>query len=321
MRVFDDNALAIGNTPLVKLNRVTSGNVYAKIESRNPSFSVKCRIGANMIWDAEKRGVLTEGKELVEPTSGNTGIALAFVAAAKGYPLTLTMPSSMSLERRKLLKSLGAKLVLTEPAKGMKGAVAAAQEIVATDPEKFVLLQQFDNPANPEIHLKTTGPEIWNDTDGTIDAFVAGVGTGGTITGVSRYIKEVQGKAITTVAVEPTDSPVITQAKAGEELTPGPHKIQGIGAGFIPGNLDLDLVDEVEQVSNEECMEMAQRLMKEEGILTGISSGAAVVAAKRYAERPENKDKVVVVLLASGTERYLSSPMFAGEFSDLEEVQ
>lgn len=321
MRVFDDNALAIGNTPLVKLNRVTSGNVYAKIESRNPSFSVKCRIGANMIWDAEKRGVLTEGKELVEPTSGNTGIALAFVAAAKGYPLTLTMPSSMSLERRKLLKSLGAKLVLTEPAKGMKGAVAAAQEIVATDPEKFVLLQQFDNPANPEIHLKTTGPEIWNDTDGTIEAFVAGVGTGGTITGVSRYIKEVQGKAITTVAVEPTDSPVITQAKAGEELTPGPHKIQGIGAGFIPGNLDLDLVDEVEQVSNEECMEMAKRLMKEEGILAGISSGAAVVAAKRYAERPENKDKVVVVILASGTERYLSSPMFAGEFSDLEEVQ
>lgn len=321
MRVFDDNALAIGNTPLVKLNRVTGGNVYAKIESRNPSFSVKCRIGANMIWDAEKRGVLTEGKELVEPTSGNTGIALAFVAAAKGYPLTLTMPSSMSLERRKLLKSLGAKLVLTEPAKGMKGAVAAAQEIVATDPDKFVLLQQFDNPANPEIHVKTTGPEIWNDTDGTIDTFVAGVGTGGTITGVSRYIKEVQGKAITTVAVEPTDSPVITQAKAGEELTPGPHKIQGIGAGFIPGNLDLDLIDEVEQVSNEDCMEMAKRLMKEEGILAGISSGAAVVAAKRYAERPENKDKVVVVILASGTERYLSSPMFAGEFSDLEEVQ
>jgi cysteine synthase A len=321
MRVFDDNALAIGNTPLVKLNRVTGGNVYAKIESRNPSFSVKCRIGANMIWDAEKRGVLSEGKELVEPTSGNTGIALAFVAAAKGYPLTLTMPSSMSLERRKLLKSLGAKLVLTEPAKGMKGAVAAAQEIVATDPDKFVLLQQFDNPANPEIHVKTTGPEIWNDTDGTIDTFVAGVGTGGTITGVSRYIKEVQGKAITTVAVEPTDSPVITQAKAGEELTPGPHKIQGIGAGFIPGNLDLDLIDEVEQVSNEDCMEMAKRLMKEEGILAGISSGAAVVAAKRYAERPENKDKVVVVILASGTERYLSSPMFAGEFSDLEEVQ
>ena len=321
MRVFDDNALAIGRTPLVKLNRVTGGNVYAKIESRNPSFSIKCRIGANMIWDAEKRGVLTEGKELVEPTSGNTGIALAFVAAAKGYKLTLTMPSSMSLERRKLLKALGANLILTEAPKGMKGAVAKAQEIVASDPERFVLLQQFDNPANPEIHVKTTGPEIWEDTDGTIDAFVAGVGTGGTITGVTRYIKETQGKAITSIAVEPTDSPVITQAKAGEELTPGPHKIQGIGAGFIPGNLDLDLIDEVEQVSNEECMKMAQRLMKEEGILAGISSGAAVVAAKRYAERPENADKIVVVILASGTERYLSSPMFAGEFSDLEEVQ
>ena len=321
MRVFDDNALAIGRTPLVKLNRVTGGNVYAKIESRNPSFSIKCRIGANMIWDAEKRGVLTEGKELVEPTSGNTGIALAFVAAAKGYKLTLTMPSSMSLERRKLLKALGANLILTEAPKGMKGAVAKAQEIVASDPERFVLLQQFDNPANPEIHVKTTGPEIWEDTDGTIDAFVAGVGTGGTITGVTRYIKEIQGKAITSIAVEPTDSPVITQAKAGEELTPGPHKIQGIGAGFIPGNLDLDLIDEVEQVSNAECMEMAQRLMKEEGILAGISSGAAVVAAKRYAERPENADKIVVVILASGTERYLSSPMFAGEFSDLEEVQ
>ena len=321
MRVFDDNALAIGRTPLVKLNRVTGGNVYAKIEARNPSFSIKCRIGANMIWDAEKRGVLTEGKELVEPTSGNTGIALAFVAAAKGYKLTLTMPSSMSLERRKLLKALGANLILTEAPKGMKGAVAKAQEIVASDPERFVLLQQFDNPANPEIHVKTTGPEIWEDTDGTIDAFVAGVGTGGTITGVTRYIKEIQGKAITSIAVEPTDSPVITQAKAGEELTPGPHKIQGIGAGFIPGNLDLDLIDEVEQVSNEECMKMAQRLMKEEGILAGISSGAAVVAAKRYAERPENADKIVVVILASGTERYLSSPMFAGEFSDLEEVQ
>ena len=321
MRVFNDNALAIGRTPLVKLNRVTGGNVYAKIESRNPSFSIKCRIGANMIWDAEKRGVLTEGKEIVEPTSGNTGIALAFVAAAKGYKLTLTMPSSMSLERRKLLKALGANLVLTEAPAGMKGAVAQAQEIVASDPERYVLLQQFDNPANPEIHVKTTGPEIWEDTDGTIDAFVAGVGTGGTITGVSRYIKEVQGKAITSIAVEPKDSPVITQAKAGEELTPGPHKIQGIGAGFIPGNLDLDLIDEVEQVSNEECMEMAQRLMKEEGILAGISSGASVVAAKRYAERPENADKIVVVILASGTERYLSSPMFTGEFSDFEEVQ
>lgn len=321
MNVFDDNSLSIGRTPLVKLNRVTSGNVYAKIESRNPSFSIKCRIGANMIWDAEKRGVLKPGIELVEPTSGNTGVALAFVAASRGYKLTLTMPSSMSLERRKLLKALGANLVLTEAPKGMKGAVARAQEIVASDPSKYLLLQQFDNPANPEIHFKTTGPEIWEDTDGQIDAFIAGVGTGGTITGVSRYIKQEQGKAITTVAVEPTDSPVITQALAGEELTPGPHKIQGIGAGFIPGNLDLSLIDEVEQVTNEECMEMADKLLKQEGILVGISSGAAIVAAKRYAERPENKDKNIVVILASGTERYLSSPMFAGEFSDLEEVQ
>jgi cysteine synthase A len=321
MKAFDDNSLAIGRTPLVKLNRVTGGNVYAKIESRNPSFSIKCRIGANMIWDAEKKGLLTEGKELIEATSGNTGIALAFVAASRGYKLTLTMPSSMSLERRKLLKALGANLVLTEAPKGMKGAVAKVQEIMDENPGKFVPLNQFENPANPEIHEKTTGPEIWDDTEGTVDAFIAGVGTGGTITGVTRYLKKTKGKAITAVAVEPTDSPVISQAKAGEELTPGPHKIQGIGAGFIPGNLDIDLIDEVEQVSNEDCMAMAQRLMKEEGILAGISSGAAVVAAKRYAERPENKDKVIVVLLASGTERYLSSPMFAGQFSDLEEVQ
>ncbi len=321
MHVFDDNSLSIGRTPLVKLNRVTGGNVYAKIESRNPSFSIKCRIGANMIWDAEQRGVLKQGIELVEPTSGNTGVALAFVAASRGYKLTLTMPSSMSLERRKLLKALGANVVLTEAPKGMKGAVAKAQEIVASDPAKYLLLQQFDNPANPEIHVKTTGPEIWEDTDGKIDAFVAGVGTGGTITGVTRYLKEHQGKAITSIAVEPTDSPVITQALAGEELTPGPHKIQGIGAGFIPGNLDLSLIDEVEQVTNEECFAMADRLLKEEGILVGISSGAAVVAAKRFAERPENKDKIVVVILASGTERYLSSPMFAGEFGEEEEVQ
>ena len=321
MHVYEDNSLSIGNTPLVKLNRITKGNVYAKMEARNPSFSVKCRIGANMIWDAEKKGVLTEGKELVEPTSGNTGIALAFVAASRGYKLTLTMPSSMSLERRKLLKALGANLVLTEAPKGMKGAVAKAQEIVASDPERYVLLQQFDNPANPEIHEKTTGPEIWKDTDGKIDIFVAGVGTGGTITGVSRYIKNTQGKAITTVAVEPTDSPVITQAKAGEELTPGPHKIQGIGAGFIPGNLDLDMVDAVEQVTNEEAIEMAHQLMKEEGILAGISTGAAAVAAKRLAERPENEGKNIVVIFPSSTERYLSSPLFAGQFTDTEEVQ
>ena len=321
MQIYDDNTLSIGKTPLVKLNRVTGGNVYAKIEARNPSFSIKCRIGANMIWDAEKKGILTPGKELVEATSGNTGIALAFVAASRGYKLTLTMPSSMSLERRKLLKALGANLVLTEAAKGMKGAVAAANEIVASDPEKYIPLQQFDNPANPEIHEQTTGPEIWNDTDGKIDIFVAGVGTGGTITGVSRYLKNTQGKAITSVAVEPADSPVITQAKAGLPLTPGPHKIQGIGAGFIPGNLDLDLVDVVEQVTNEEAIEMAHRLMKEEGILVGISSGAAVVAAKRLAEKPENADKHIVVILASASERYLSSPLFAGEFSETENVQ
>ncbi|WJG07768.1 cysteine synthase A [Aliiglaciecola sp. LCG003] len=323
MQVYDDNSLAIGNTPLVKLNRVVpkGAHVYAKMEARNPSFSVKCRIGANMIWDAEKRGILTQDKELVEPTSGNTGIALAFVAASRGYKLTLTMPSSMSLERRKLLKALGANVVLTEAAKGMKGAVAKAQEIVATDPSKYVLLQQFDNPANPEIHVKTTGPEIWNDTDGKVDIFVAGVGTGGTITGVSRYLKQIQGKDVLTVAVEPTDSPVITQAKAGQELTPGPHKIQGIGAGFIPGNLDLDLVDEVEQVSNEECIAMCHRLLKEEGILAGISSGAAAVAAARLAAKPEHAGKNIVVIFASSTERYLSSALFAGEFTDLEEVQ
>ena len=320
MQVYDDNSLTIGRTPLVKLNRVTGGNVYAKIESRNPSFSVKCRIGANMIWDAEKRGILTKDKELIEATSGNTGIALAFVAAARGYKITLTMPSSMSLERRKLLKALGANLVLTEAAKGMKGAIAATEELMASAPGKYVPLEQFENPANPEIHEKTTGPEIWNDTDGKVDVFVAGVGTGGTITGVSRYLKS-KGKAITSVAVEPTDSPVITQAKAGLPLTPGPHKIQGIGAGFIPGNLDLDIVDAVEQVTNDESMDMAHRLMKEEGILVGISSGAAVVAAKRWAEKPENADKVIVVLLASAAERYLSSPLFAGEFGDTEEVQ
>jgi len=318
MNVFEDNSHAIGNTPIVKLKRVTGGNVFAKIEARNPSFSVKCRIGANMIWDAEKRGILDDSKEIVEPTSGNTGIALAFVAAARGYKLTLTMPSSMSLERRKLLKALGANLVLTEAPKGMKGAVAKAQEIVATAPEKFVLLQQFENPANPEIHEKTTGPELWDAMDGNIDVFVAGVGTGGTITGVSRYLKNTQGKAVESVAVEPTDSPVITQAKAGQELTPGPHKIQGIGAGFIPGNLDLDLVDSVERVSNDDAIAMALRLMKEEGILVGLSSGAAVVAAKRLAEKPEYSDKNIVVILPSAAERYLSSPLFADEFSELE---
>ncbi|ALS98852.1 cysteine synthase A [Lacimicrobium alkaliphilum] len=316
MQVYKDNSESIGHTPLVKLNRVTGGNVYAKMESRNPSFSVKCRIGANMVWDAEKRGVLTEGKELVEPTSGNTGIALAFVAASRGYKLTLTMPSTMSLERRKLLKALGANVVLTEGPKGMKGAIAKAQEIVDSDPNKYIMLQQFDNPANPEIHEKTTGPEIWQDLDGNIDIFIAGVGTGGTITGVSRYLKKTKGKQVLSVAVEPTDSPVITQAKAGQELTPGPHKIQGIGAGFIPGNLDLEMVDTVEQVSNDDAMEMAHRLMREEGILAGISSGAAVIAAKRLAEKPENAGKNIVVILPSSAERYLSSPLFAGAFSE-----
>ncbi|OKY25560.1 MULTISPECIES: cysteine synthase A [Thalassotalea] len=319
--IFQDNSTAIGNTPLVKLNRVTSGNVYAKVEARNPSFSVKCRIGANMIWDAEKRGELVEGKEIIEPTSGNTGIALAFVAAARGYAITLTMPATMSLERRKLLAALGAKLELTDGAKGMGGAIAKAQEIKDSAPEKYVLLGQFENPANPEIHEKTTGPEIWEDTNGNVDIFVAGVGTGGTITGVSRYLKKTQGKDVLSVAVEPTDSPVISQKLAGEELKPGPHKIQGIGAGFIPGNLDLSVVDAVEQVSNEDAMAMAHKLMKEEGILAGISSGAAVVAAKRLAEKPENEGKNIVVILPSSAERYLSSALFTDSFSDKELVQ
>ena len=295
--------------------------MLAKVEARNPSFSIKCRIGANMVWDAEKKGTLTQAQELIEPTSGNTGIALAYVAAARGYKLTLTMPNTMSLERRKLLKALGANLVLTEGAKGMKGAIDKAEEIRQSNPEKYVLLQQFNNPANPEIHEKTTGPEIWNDTDGEVDVVVAGVGTGGTITGVSRYIKNTQGKAITSVAVEPVDSPVIQQTLSGQTVQPGPHKIQGIGAGFIPGNLDLNLVDRVEAVTNEESIEMAQRLMKEEGILVGISSGAAVVAANRIAALPEFEGKNIVVILPSAAERYLSSALFQGQFSDAENVQ
>jgi cysteine synthase A len=324
-KIFEDNTTTIGNTPLVKLNRVigaeNGANVYAKIEARNPSFSVKCRIGASMVWDAEEKGLLVAGKEIVEPTSGNTGIALAFVAAARGYGITLTMPSTMSLERRKLLTALGAKVELTDGAKGMGGAIAKAQELKDSNPDKYVLLGQFDNPANPKIHEETTGPEIWNDTDGNIDIFVAGVGTGGTLTGTSRYIKLTKGKAITTVAVEPTDSPVISQALAGEELTPGPHKIQGIGAGFIPGNLDLTMVDAVELVSNDDAFAMSHRLMKEEGILAGISSGAAVIAAKRLAELPENKGKNIVVILPSSAERYLSSALFSESFSDKELVQ
>ncbi|RHW77278.1 cysteine synthase A [Colwellia sp. RSH04] len=328
--IFQDNSTSIGNTPLVKLNRVInsensdgqpSATVYAKVEARNPSFSVKCRIGASMVWDAEEKGLLGQGKEIIEPTSGNTGIALAFVAAARGYAITLTMPNTMSLERRKLLTALGAKVELTDGAKGMNGAIARAKEIEASNPDKYVLLGQFDNPANPKIHEETTGPEIWRDTEGNVDIFVAGVGTGGTLTGTSRYIKLTQGKAITTVAVEPTDSQVISQALAGEELKPGPHKIQGIGAGFIPGNLDLEMVNAVEAVSNDEAMNMAHRLMKEEGILAGISSGAAVVAAKRLAEKPENQGKNIVVILPSSAERYLSSPLFAESFSEKELVQ
>ncbi|WP_217516684.1 cysteine synthase A [Vibrio metschnikovii] len=320
-KIYEDNSLTIGNTPLVRLNKVSNGRVLAKIEARNPSFSVKCRIGANMIWEAEKQGKLKEGIELVEPTSGNTGVALAFVAAARGYKLTLTMPESMSLERRKLLKALGANLELTEAAKGMKGAIAKAEEIVASNPSKYLLLQQFDNPANPAIHEKTTGPEIWEATDGQIDVFVAGVGTGGTLTGTSRYIKGEKGKAIISVAVEPAESPVISQALAGEEIKPAPHKIQGIGAGFIPGNLDLELIDRVETVTSDEAIDMARRLMEEEGILAGISSGAAVVAANRLAELPEFAGKTIVTVLPSSGERYLSTALFAGIFTEKENKQ
>ena len=312
---FDDNALSIGRTPLVRLNRVTEGSqatVLAKIEGRNPAYSVKCRIGASMVWDAEARGVLTPGKELIEPTSGNTGIALAYVAAAKGYRLTLTMPETMSLERRKVLAAFGAKLVLTEGALGMKGAIAKAEEIHRSDPDRYVLLQQFENPANPDIHFKTTGPEIWEDTAGGIDVLVSGIGTGGTITGISRYIKKVKGKAIVSVGVEPEASPVIAQHLRGEALKPGPHKIQGLGAGIIPGTLDLTVVDRVEAVSNEEAIEMARRLAREEGILSGISCGAATVVAARLARDPEFRGKTIVVVLPDSGERYLSSILFEG---------
>ena len=314
--IFDDNSQTIGRTPLVRLNRITDGAkaiVLAKIEGRNPAYSVKCRIGAAMIWDAEKQGLLGPGKELVEPTSGNTGIALAFVAAARGIPITLTMPETMSIERRKLLLAYGAKLVLTEGAKGMNGAIAKAEEIAASDP-KYVLLQQFKNPANPAIHEATTGPEIWDDTAGAIDIFVGGVGTGGTITGVTRYLKKTKGKAIISVAVEPTASPVLTQTRNGEPIKPGPHKIQGIGAGFVPAVLDLSLIDAVEQVSNEEAVAMALRLAREEGILAGISCGAATVAALRWAHKPESAGKTIVVVLPDSGERYLSSVLFEGQF-------
>jgi cysteine synthase A len=314
---YQDNSFSIGKTPLVKLNRVVDGakaTVLAKIEGRNPAYSVKCRIGAAMVWDAEERGILKPGKAIVEPTSGNTGIALAFVAAARGYPITLTMPETMSLERRKVLKAFGADLVLTEGAKGMKGAIAKAEEIQAGDPDRYFLPQQFNNPANPRIHFRTTGPEIWEDTDGQVDVLISGVGTGGTITGVSRYIKGEKKYPMISVAVEPVHSPVITQTREHQELKPGPHKIQGLGAGFIPQNLDLTEVDRVEQVTNEESIEMARRLSREEGILSGISCGAAVAAAARVAKEPEMKGKTIVVILPDSGERYLSSVLFEGMF-------
>jgi cysteine synthase len=319
LRVYDDNSFSIGRTPLVRLNRVTDGGkatILAKIEGRNPAYSVKCRIGASMVWDAEKRGILKPGKALIEPTSGNTGIALAFVAAARGYPITLTMPETMSIERRKVLKALGANLVLTEGSLGMAGSISKAEEIVASDPKRFVLLQQFKNPANPEIHVRTTGPEIWEDTEGAIDVLVSGIGTGGTITGVSRYVKKEKGRKILSVGVEPVNSAVITQHLAGLPMKPGPHKIQGIGAGFIPDTLDLSMVDRVELCSNEEALEMARRLAKMEGILAGISCGAAVVVAVRLGKLPEFAGKTIVTVLPDAAERYLSSVLFEGMFDE-----
>jgi cysteine synthase len=313
--VFSDNSLSIGNTPLVKLNRVIDGapvTMLAKIEARNPAFSVKCRIGASMIWDAEQRGILKPGKELIEPTSGNTGIALAFVGAARGYEVTLLMPETMSIERRKVLKALGAKLILTDGSQGMAASIARAEEMVASDPDHYVLLQQFKNPANPEIHFKTTGPEIWNDTKGNVDVLVAGIGTGGTITGISRYFKLEKKKKILSVGVEPEGSPVITQTRAGDPVRPGPTGIQGIGAGFIPDTLDLKMLDRVELASDEESIVMARRLAREEGILSGISCGAAVAAAARIAREPEMKGKTFVVILPDSGERYLSSVLFDG---------
>ncbi len=315
--IYQDNSLTIGNTPLVKLNRVVApggATVYAKIEGRNPAYSVKCRIGASMVWDAEKRGILTPGKELIEPTSGNTGIALAFVAASRGYAITLTMPETMSIERRKVLKAFGATLLLTDGPLGMKGAIAKAEELAAREPNRYVLLQQFKNPANPAIHEQTTGPEIWNDLDGNLDALVCGVGTGGTITGISRYFKNTRGRDILSVAVEPTNSPVISQTLKGETVKPGPHKIQGIGAGFVPDTLDLSMVDRVEPVSNEEAVEMARRLAKEEGILCGISCGAAAAVALKIAQEPAMKGKNIVVILPDSGERYLTSVLYEGMF-------
>lgn len=314
-RIFEDNSRSIGGTPLIRLNHLTKGligTVLVKVEGRNPSYSVKCRIGASMIWDAEERGILKPGVEIIEPTSGNTGIALAYVAAARGYKLTLTMPETMSIERRRVLAALGANIILTPGAEGMKGAVARAEEIAASDTQRWFLPQQFKNPANPAIHEITTGPEIWADTDGGIDVLVSGVGTGGTITGISRYIKHTKGKQILSVAVEPKESPVITQKLAGQELKPGPHKIQGIGAGFIPDTLDLSVVDRVEQVSGDEAIEFAKRLSSEEGILVGISAGAATAAAVRLAALDEFAGKTIVVILPDTAERYLSTSLFEG---------
>ncbi len=324
MRIFEDNTRSIGRTPLVRINRLAAGSgatVLAKIEGRNPAYSVKCRIGAAMVWDAEERGVLKPGMAIVEATSGNTGIALAFAAAARGYGCVLTMPDTMSMERRKVLIAFGAKLVLTPGAKGMKGAIAKAEEIAAAEPGKYVLMRQFENPANPAIHEKTTGPEIWEDTAGQVDVFVSGVGTGGTLTGVSRHLKGTRGRPIVTVAVEPAGSPVISQTLAGQPLAPSPHKIQGIGAGFIPKNLDLSLIDRVEQVGNEEAIATARRLAREEGILCGISCGAAMAAALRVAKEPAAAGKTIVVILPDAGERYLSGALFEGLFEEVEKMQ
>ena len=322
-RWFQDNSFSIGRTPLVKFNRITDGAkaiVLGKIEGRNPAYSVKCRIGASMVWDGEKRGLLGPGKTIVEPTSGNTGIALAYVAAARGYGIILTMPETMSIERRTVLQAFGARLVLTEGAKGMKGAIDKANEIVASDPARYFLPQQFTNSANPQIHEDTTGPEIWEDTEGMVDVFISGVGTGGTITGVTRYIKNTQGKPILSVAVEPAQSPVISQTLRGEPLTPGPHKIQGIGAGFIPDVLDLSLVDRVESVTNDESIEFARRLAREEGILCGISCGAAAAVAVRLARSPEYEGKTIVAILPDAGERYLTTALFEG-WLDASQIQ
>ena len=324
MPIYEDNTKSIGRTPLVRINRLDAASgaiVLAKIEGRNPAYSVKCRIGSAMVWDAEERGVLKPGMSIVEATSGNTGIALAFAAAARGYGCVLTMPDTMSMERRKVLVAFGAKLVLTPGAKGMKGAIAKAEELAAAEPGRYVLMRQFDNPANPAIHEKTTGPEIWEDTAGKVDIFVSGVGTGGTLTGVSRYLKNTRGKKILTVAVEPTHSPVISQTLAGQPLAPAPHKIQGIGAGFIPKNLDLSLIDRVELVSNDEAIATARKLAREEGILCGISCGAAMAAALRLAREPEQAGKTIVVILPDAGERYLSGALFEGLFEEVEKMQ